>query len=544
MNVRTLIDGLTRGHSGGASTWAPPSAVPGAVFEPKLQRLDGLAPTPRASIHGKLIDLTSPVDWGARAWGASTREARAALHGMEFLGGLDDRWFELVVRDWLAAHPLPGKHGPDMAWDTGAISVRCVTWMQELATRAPRLAGGFSAEVQRAVLAQLDWLERGVDPKPGRSSRLVKAKALLWGAASFEGPRAERWRRRGEDLLSEELSLQVLPDGAHVSGSPTAHAQALTDLVECLAVVRDVWLMARIEAALLGMGQALVDWMHPDGRLSPFQGAGAGWAYDASECLDALEQLTGVRPVPRASFALEDAGYFGVRGEESYLLARVGGGELEAGSAWPEADWLSFEWSLRGQRLIVDPGVYELADSEWSRWARSTSAHNTVTLDGADQFALDGHRSRRRKARGHVERWGRAGSSQVFEAWHDGFAGLRGRPVHYRRIVVGPHTVQVEDNVQGGAGQKVEARLLLHPDVALRQRGKLLLMSCGEAVAALETDHEVTVENAWHFPSLGYKQRTRQIVVHYREAPCSGSFLLQASRPEFSWTAFLRRAQG
>ena len=47
-------------------------------------------------------------------------------------------------------------------------------------------------------------------------------------------------------------------------------------------------------------------------------------------------------------------------------------------------DLLSFELSLGGHRVFVDSGVESYEADELRRYCRSTRAHNTVELDGAD----------------------------------------------------------------------------------------------------------------------------------------------------------------
>ena len=50
-------------------------------------------------------------------------------------------------------------------------------------------------------------------------------------------------------------------------------------------------------------------------------------------------------------------------------------------------DALSVEAWADARPLVVDPGRYTYAegDPNWRHWFRGTAAHNTVTVDGADQ---------------------------------------------------------------------------------------------------------------------------------------------------------------
>ncbi len=511
-----------------------------ALFEPRLCQVDGLAPEPRAILLGRTVDLKAPMDWSAREWGKQHVAGKRALHSMEFLEGVRPALFQELVDDWLADNARPARGAWRDAWDPTTLAVRCCVWMRQLALDAQSLAPDFVERARASLSAQVAFLERNLDLADSASS-IKQLKAMLWAGNYFCGDQARRWKRRAERELSQALDEQVLDDGMHCTQSPALHVQVMVDLLECRDLVGDVVLMARLESLLTRMGQALVELTHPDGQVSQFHDSGEFPGYDPAECLDVLERLTGARPSPSASFALQSAGYFGVRNAQTYFVASC---RSQTPAAWPgggDADCLSFEWSLRGRRMVVDAGVYEHKLGEWSEWSRSTLAHNTLIVGGKDQVRFSKRGDSASSATTHVSRWEKVGTSHVIEAWHDGYQRLRGKPVHHRRMLVGDHGLQIEDHVAGGAGQTTQARLLLHPDVNIVKREKLLFLTSGDAVAALETDHETSIEEAWWFPRLGVRRRTRQIVVHYGPAPSSGGFLLQASRPEFEWTAFLRR---
>ena len=144
--------------------------------------------------------------------------------------------------------------------------------------------------------------------------------------ASGEAP-SSRWdgpRREAVSVLTEELHGQVLADGTHYERSPSYHCQVFADLLECRQALGDDPLNGALDDALARMAQAAVDLSHPDGQVALFNDAGLSMAYSPAECLDAYARLYGQRPAPRAIFALEDAGYFGLRSDATYLLVDCG----------------------------------------------------------------------------------------------------------------------------------------------------------------------------------------------------------------------------
>jgi hypothetical protein len=114
----------------------------------------------------------------------------------------------------------------------------------------------------------------------------------------------------------------------------------------------------------------------------------------------------------------------------------------------------------------------------------------------------------------------------VLEGSHDGFAHLAGSPRHVRTLTATAAAIEVEDRVEGGAGQAVRARLLLHPDASVRRDGAALRIECGAVAVELACEHEVELADAWWCPDFGVRLATRQIVIRYPAAPCRGSFRL------------------
>ncbi len=508
--------------------------------------LDCVAPIPRAFLLGRPLALTSPMDWqlgSTQAFAKQQGHARRELHKLEFLACADDALFESVVTDWIEQHPQPERGRWRDAWHPRAISARAAQWMHRLGSRQDGLSEEFRRRAAASLGEQLEFLSRNVDLEHETLARVQGCKALLLGGRFFSGSNAQAWKRQARAVLREELDELSGPDGVVSSSSPSEQGEAVRDLLACWEHAGDLSLAARIESLLGPMAQALVDLTHPDGQHSQFFQRGELEGASSAECLDLLERTLGSRPQARPEFAFRSAGLYGVRSAQGYFVARYGAHPKADWPAGGDADLLSFEWSLLGRRMIVDPGLYERVDGEWSAWSRSTMAHNTVSLGRADQIPFRGRGAKRAAVRCQVERWEQVGPSRVIDGWHDGYKRLRGAPIHQRRIVVGQHGFEVQDRIVGGAGQSCQARLLLHPDVSVIRREHALYLVSGEAVAALETEVPATVEEAWWFPRPGSRRRTRQLVLEYGPAPTGGGFRLLASRPEFEWTAFLERVR-
>lgn len=506
--------------------------LPPALFAPRVERVVTPDGRPRAAFLNVTHALGSPVEWRP----ALTPELeRMNLHYMEFLEALDDDEFARVVRDWIDAEPLARPGAWRISWNSFVVSLRVVVWMQQLAERRERLDAAFVARAVASLAEQLRFLETHLELDIGGNHLIKNAKALLWASAFFTGPDAQRWRALAESLFARELDEQVLADGMHYERSPAYHAQVFADLAESASVASEP-LRARLAAALERMAQPLVDLTHPDGAPSLFNDGGLSMSYSTQACLEAAQRL-GVRiPQPRERFELRDAGYFGLRSGSSYLLVDCGALAPDHLPAHGHGDALAFEWSLCGRRIIVDAGVYEYERGEWRDLSRATRSHNTLTLDDLDQSEFWAAFRVGRRARVRCERFEPLGAGFVLQGSHDGYAHLAGKPRHMRRLSVTSGQVVVDDTVYGGAGQRAQARLLLHPDVRARRVRRGLALQCGDLWILLETSCPVALVDAHWCPDFGVRRATQQVVISYGHAPCTGRFTLAHAAKFDEWS--------
>lgn len=518
------------------------AVLPRPVFAPRTDRVALVEGLPKASFLNVTHSLAPGIDWSPPR---TTDLERMNLHYMEFLEGLDDQAFERVVREWIDANPLARRGAWRIAWNSYALSLRALVWMQQIAVRGLRFDAAFREIVLRSLAEQLRFLETHLELDIVGNHLIKNAKTLSWAGRFFEGAEAERWRALGQQILEEQLAEQVLADGMHYERSPAYHAQVFADLVECAHVSEGVFRESLI--AVIGrMARPLVDLAHPDGAPSLFNDGGLSMAYTPEECLAAAESLGVGRPAPQSCFEYRDSGYFGLRFEQSCVVVDCGDLAPDFLPAHGHGDALAFEWSLGGKRIFVDAGVFEYQRGPLRDQSRSTRSHNTVTLDDLDQSEFWSSFRVGRRAKVKLERFERLGPGFVLEGVHDGYAHLRGAPLHRRRVIAGRESLVIDDEVIGGARQSVRARFLLHPEVTVEARAKDFVLRHGDVAVVMETRGGVDVVESWWFPDFGVRQRTRQIVVTYSPAPSRGFTRLQrvplsALEPHTGWTGFMRR---
>ena len=227
------------------------------------------------------------------------------------------------------------------------------------------------------------------------------------------------------------------------------------------------------------MAQVVADFTHPDGFCSLFNDGALNMAYLPESCLRAYSELIGNEVSARNSFALDAAGYYGLRTGESLFIADCGPIGPRFLTAHSHGDVLAFEWSVDGHRIVVDAGVFEYNAGPRRDYARSTHAHNTLTLDGMDQAEFWGAFRVARRPHAWVTAHQPKPNHLLLQGLHDGYARLPGSPLHQRTFSVRPDAVEVNDEVLRGRSQIVEARLLLHPECAVQHEPGLLRIKRG-----------------------------------------------------------------
>lgn len=522
---RRIRDRFPRFAGLGAERGTPPVASdpPLPPFPPRTGMVRGVGRDVHAHFLGVDRPLTVPMRWHVAGLPRDRQLHQMTLHYMEYLEALDDDAFEALVRDWIAANPAERRGAWFDGWNSFALSIRVVIWMQQCARRS-----SYPPVTLASLAEQLRFLEHNLELDLGGNHLIKNVKALLWAGRFFDGDDAARWSARGRALLGPVLDEQILPDGVHYERSPAYHTQVFADLLECHVALRPSGDRERLGRALHRMAAALADLTHPDGLPSLFNDGALHMAYSTATCLDTLRAVTGDRPDPRRRFALRDAGYFGARDRGDLVVFDCGPIAPDDLPAHGHGDILAFEWSVDGARVVVDTGVFEYHAGARRARSRSTAAHNTVTVDDADQCEFWSAFRVARRTRGRVRTYEELPDGFRLVGAHDGYRRQSGGPVHVRDATCTPRRIEVRDRVDGGDGQAVRARILLAPGFRVELEPGGATLSDGTVTARLRTDATVTIVDAPWYPDFGEERETVQLVLDYGRAPCSGGFVLSA----------------
>ncbi|MDC0089998.1 heparinase II/III family protein [Gammaproteobacteria bacterium] len=467
------------------------------------------------------MPLQIPMNWHPLEMKKGTRLWLLNLHYMEFIEALDDSsWFG-YIKDWINVNK-PYKKGYWLDdWNSYSLSIRVVVWMQQFERRGNSLLEKDKLIFLKSLAAQIRFLVSNLEVDIGGNHLIKNIKALLWASRFYEGAEAIKWGEIGSKLLQKAIHEQVTSDGVHFELSPAYHAQVFADFLECYSVLDDGAVKDELEIILPKMAQFLTDVIHPDGFVSLFSDGGMNMSYAPQECLLIFEQLIGAKVQQAKIISYPNAGYFGLRCQDTLIL-------MDAAELAPRylpghghGDALSFEWSAAGQRVLIDPGVFEYNAGTLRSFSRSTLNHNTVSLDDEDQTEF--WKAFRVGRRAHIisREVNIVDDGISVLAAHDGYTRLAGKPVHSRKILMTPNKIQIDDFILHGRGQRATSRLMLAPDIHIEKTGQQYFLRGNKLKIAIDCNYPISITETFCFLNFGHKHKTKQLVVDFGTAPCS-----------------------
>jgi hypothetical protein len=302
-----------------------------------------------------------------------------------------------------------------------------------------------------------------VKPQDLRTNHaLVHGQGLLTMARAFPEFRdADRWERRGRDLLFESMDAQHFGDGCNGEQSPNYAVVVVTRLLEMCWLDRSSgseWPADRVQKLTRAV-EAYYQLLSPDGNnpaLSDSYRSGAStifleanlvlggdrwpparprlrdvWLFGPDNVAPFLGHPT--NPLPRErgrTYALVASGNYVMRSDSTPDARQIIFDAGPKGGLHGHFDLLNFELFGYGRPLIADPGLFRYDTSDDRLWVQSTPAHNTISVDGMNHGAIEGE--------GNpaiiVDQWHVADDHVQVTAHHFGYGGLPGRPVLARSI--------------------------------------------------------------------------------------------------------------
>lgn len=425
---------------------------------------------------------------------------------------------ETWIERWIRENPPATGNG----WEPYPLSLRIFNWCKHysLLRATPRDDVRELLEIQAGrLLANLEFHLDG--------NHLLENLLALTYAGFHLDPGARRSRRalaRIGRLLGEELDAQFLEDGGHYELSPMYHAILLERLLDLL----NAWPEAKngedpfpgLREKVLRTALRALDWldvMSVGGKFSLFNDSCYDAAPEAGRLLEFGGLLLGWKSKGRQPLrSLPDSGYYRAEAGPFTVIFDAGklGPDHQMGHA--QCDLLSFCLWVNDEPVIVHPGNYEYVAGEMRDYCRSTAAHNTLAIEGAEQAEWWGsHRVGRRPR--PLEAGGVVETDGTIRLWgaHDGFSHLRGCPLHQRSIELRPAGLEIQDHLTEAGGHVARRFFHMHPDAGPFEESALAVPG-GRLTFDANDGKEFETGESWYCPEFGMRRRSIAVSTPYK----------------------------
>ncbi|MFD2932693.1 heparinase II/III domain-containing protein [Spirosoma flavum] len=364
--------------------------------------------------------------------------------------------------------------------DSYPTSLRIINWIQFLSRNQIQCDATNSH-----LAAQTDLLSRRLEYHIAGNHLLENGYALLISSLFF---RHKYWYRTAAQIIRAELKKQILSDGGHDERSSMYHQRLLDQLLTVLlALQHDVWYKEQ-DADLVGFlsykACQILNWLNAitfrNGDVPMVNDSAFGIAPTTAQlqkkAASVIQSSAGFVTLQTtlATATLQESGYRMFRFGRYELFVDIGpiGPDHQPGHA--HADTFSFVLYVDNFPLIVDNGLSTYQIGPRRELERSTSAHNTVAVNGCNSSEVWAGFRVGNRARVTVL----TDTKTRLKAHHDGY--YRFGVVHERAWFIEPTRFIIHDQLIRGRGKsKVDqsgiARFHFHPTVQIQILGDMLI---------------------------------------------------------------------
>ncbi len=386
----------------------------------------------RIEIFGSPVDVGNPIQWRrdfntGHEW---TRDHISKLqlvtqkgdvkipwelsrfqHGVKLGLGYKHFGDPRFVNEWLAQfNSWRADNPPEYGCNWGnamEASIRAVNWIVAYHFIHDALDRPAKESILKALIQHGRFIFTHLEEFfPFNNHLIADLCGLIWLGVFFQtsevSPESTRWLNYGLRELTNQLRIQVLPDGASHEASTAYHrfvAEMVTSTVSLYGLNQDLSFRAFFREESLDLVSEIPRFARNDIYWSKLRET----ANNMIRVVDTIRKPDGSIPLfgdedggkwigglqlPTSNFqnpnlqSLPHVGWFIYRHNQEYLAIRAGNNGQFGWGGHAHNDALSFEYSIGERNFLVDPGTYAYtSDPEARNLFRSTAYHNTLRVD-------------------------------------------------------------------------------------------------------------------------------------------------------------------
>jgi hypothetical protein len=371
------------------------------------------------------------------------------------------------------------------------ISLRGINWIKFLTYLSIR-----DKRIDDCLYAQYSILLDNLEYHLLGNHLLENGFSLLFGAYYFHD---EILYKKAKEILQYELNEQVLRDGAHFELSPMYHQIMLYRVLDCINLIKNNgYQNQELLPLLTHKASAMLGWLenitYRNGTIPMLNDSAEKVAPSSNELFAYAKRLE-VQP---QSLPLSESGYRKIERGSYECLIDIGkiGPDYIPGHA--HADTLHFELQLNLTPFIVDSGISTYEANERRTAERSTSSHNTVTVNGKNSSHVwGGFRVAQRAKIIDLHE-----DADHIKATHNGYQSIG--ILHTRICSFNDTEIRVEDTLSQEAN--AVARLHFHPDVSQE-----------DIITRIKSNHPMIFSTYNHATQFNQLQEAIRVEIPFRQ---------------------------
>lgn len=255
------------------------------------------------------------------------------------------------------------------------ISLRGINWIKYLSLKEVQ-----DETFNRSLYFQYKVLMASLEYHLLANHLLENAFSLLFGSYYF---RSDTFYNRAKQLLQEELTEQILPDGAHYERSPMYHQIILYRLLDTINLLdANSWKNDDLYTFLQGKAKQMLSFLHQvtlGGTVYPCVKDSAPGVAPTAIHLFSYAKILGL--TWSANNHMKQSGYRWIRHQDLHVLADIGEVSPSYQPGHAHADELSFLLWSGHSPILVDTGISTYDKNQRRQQERSSLSHNCLALD-------------------------------------------------------------------------------------------------------------------------------------------------------------------
>ena len=431
------------------------------------------------------------------------------------------KWHQDLISNWIEKNNV----GEGTGWEPYPTSLRIVNWIK-WGLKNNKHNNIFL----QSLVIQARWLNKKIEWHLLGNHLFANAKALIFAGFFFTGKEAEGWLYKGWKIALEEMSEQILSDGGHFELSTMYHSIFLEDILDIINIMNKYPKLVdnSYHEICVRASIKMMDWLqkmsHPDGEISFFNDSSIGIAQSPNE-LKLYAKKLGIKSSINKKYYnnlsynhLKESGYISLQTKNLSIFLDVAkiGPEYLPGHG--HADILSFEMSMFSKRFFVNGGTSEYDSGKIRFKERSTSSHNTVTINDQNSSQIWSSFRVAKRAEPTGLKIKKSNGCIFINCSHDGYKTIPGKPIHTRYWKINKNEIEIKDEIVGNF-DFAKSHFHLHPDIKIEyiDECKWVLKHPDIKKDIIMTISEGTVklDKSYYSPQFGCRLPTKCLTIQF-----------------------------